>query len=61
MVMDDLAVVLAYLERQWIPADVKPAFDRLRDAERWDLVDQGLGPSVLPMANGRFLKIQEDH
>ncbi len=31
--MTDLEVLLAYLERQWLPIEVKVAYDRVRHGE----------------------------
>lgn len=56
MLADDRDLIVEFLSRQWLPPDVKLAYDRLRDAERCDLQETGLGVSIVATPSGRLLR-----
>ena len=58
--MSDLDQVLRYLERSWMPPDVKAAYDRLCRGQRYAPDWTGLGYGMVPKPDGSYLKIAGD-
>jgi hypothetical protein len=57
--MDDLALVIAYLQHQWLPPEVKDAVRRLEHRKRFSFTSTGLGPAMVETPNGRYYDAQE--